>query len=163
MFKQIIAGLCFLVFVNITPVFADSAPITEKEAEEIEEFFNSYVDSANNYKDDLVDKYAENAKIERVVIKPDGSKQAVRIPMERYIKELKIGKKTAKLVNYKNTYTNRKFLKTGDNEYKIKTIRIPFKDKTGLSAEFKIIKTKNGLKIAEESMETNVQKFLDAK
>ncbi len=163
MFKKIIAGLCFSLAVTFAPVYADSAPITEAEAKEVEQFFDSYVDSANNYKDDLIDKYTEDAKIERVVIKPDGTKEAVEIPMDRYVRELKIGKKTAKLVNYKNTYTDKKYSKTGDNEYKIKTLRIPFKDKEGLAAEFTVIKTPNGLKIAEESMETNVQRFLNAK
>lgn len=163
MFKRIILGLCFLAFMNLTPAFADSAPITEKEAKEVEQFFNSYVDSANNYKDDLISHYTKDAKIERVVIKPDGSKQKVEIPMERYVKELKLGKNTAKLVNYKNTYTNKKYEKTGENEYKIKSTRIPFRDKKGLNAEFTVVKTPSGLKIAQEMMETKVQRFLTEK
>ncbi len=163
MFKRIILGLCFLAFFNLLPVFADSAPISQKEIAEVEKFFNSYVNSANNYQDDLVNHYNKNAKIKRVVIKPDGTKETVTIPMERYIKELKIGKKTAQLVNYKNTYTNRRYEKTGDNEYKIKTARIPFRDKKGLNAEFKVVRTPKGMKISEETMETTVQKFLSEK
>lgn len=161
--KRIILGLCFLAFLGVTPAFADSAPITDKEAREVEQFFDSYVDSANNYKDDLIDKYSQNADIERVVIKPDGSRESVKIPMERYVKELKTGKKTAKLVNYKNTYTNKKYEKVSDNEYKIKTTRIPFKDKKGLKAEFIVTRTPKGFKITGESMETNVQRFLSEK
>lgn len=161
--KRIILGLCFLAFINITPVFADSAPITEKEIKEVEQFFDSYVDSANNYKDDLVEKYTENADIERVVIKPDGTKESVKIPMARYIKELKLGKRTAQLVNYKNTYSNNKYEKIDDNKYKIKTTRTPFKDKKGLKAEFTVTKTTDGYKISAESMETNVQRFLSEK
>ena len=42
-------------------------------------------------------------------------------------------------------------------------MRIPFKDKKGLNAEFKVIKTPNGYKISEEKMETNVQRFLSEK
>ena len=163
MFKRIILGLCFLAFLNITPAIADSAPITEKEAREVEKFFNSYVESANNYQDDLVEHYDKNAEIERVVIKPDGTKETVKIPMERYIKELKIGKKTAQLVNYKNTYTNKKYEKIDDENFKIKTTRIPFRDKKGLRAEFIVKKTPDGLKISKETMETNVQKFLTEK
>ena len=160
--KKILLGLCFLAF---SPIFvlADSAPISEIETKEVEAFFNSYVDSANNYKDDIQSKYDRKAVIKRVVIKPDGTKQTVVIPLDRYFKELKAGKNTAKLVNYKNTYTNKKYEKLGKDEYKVKTTRIPFKDKKGLNAHFIVKRTKNGLKISEESMETNVQKFLKAK
>lgn len=162
MIKKIISGLCFFV-ICITPVFADSAPITDKEIKEIEKFFNSYINSANTYKDNFIDHYAKDAKIERVVIKPDGTKEKVEIPMKRYIKELKLGRKTAKLVRYKNFYTNKKYEKIGDDEYKITSMRIPFKDKKGLNAEFKVIKTPKGFKISEETMETNVQRFLSEK
>jgi len=151
------------MFLSITPAFATSAPITAAEAKEVENFFNQYITSANNYEDDLINLYDPNAKIERVVIKKDGSKQSVFIPMQRYIKELKIGRKTAKLVNYKNRYINKKYEKIGDGEYKIKTKRIPFRDKTGLNAEFTVKRTPGGLKISHESMETTVQKFLNAK
>ena len=162
MIKKIISGLCFFV-ICIAPVFADSAPITDKEIKEIEKFFNSYINSANTYKDNFIDHYAKDAKIERVVIKPDGTKEKVEIPMKRYIKELKLGRKTAKLVRYKNFYTNKKYEKIGDDEYNITSMRIPFKDKKGLSAEFKVIKTPKGFKISEETMETNVQRFLSEK
>jgi len=164
MIKQIISGLCFLALSFLTaPVFADSAPITESERIEVENFFNSYIDSANNYRDDLVDKYKEDAKIIRVVIKPNGNKVPVVIPTKRYFDELKFGQKTARLVNYKNKYTNKEYLKTGENQYKILATRTPRQDKEGLNAEFTVIKTPDGLKIAEESMETTVQKFLKAK
>ncbi len=160
MIKKIILGLCFLAFLTPLTAFSDSAPISKKEIKEVEQFFNTYIYSANNYKDDLIDKYTQNAEIERVVIKPDGTKQAVDIPMQRYVKELKLGRKTAKLIGYKNTYINKKYLKTGDNKYKILTTRIPFRDKNGLKAEFDVVKTPDGLKIAKESMETTVQRFL---
>ncbi len=163
MFKRFILCLCFLVYANTLPAFCDSAPITESEANEVEKFFDSYVDSANNYKDDLVSHYTDDAKIVRVVIKPDGTKQPVTIPMPRYINELKKGKITAKLVKYKNTYTNKKYEKMSDSEFKINAKRFPFKDKTGLKAEFIVIKTPNGFKIKEEKMETNVQRFLSEK
>lgn len=160
MIKRIILGLCFLAF-TILPSMSASAPITEQEAKEVENFFDSYVDSANNYKDDLLNHYAENAEIKRVVIKPDGKKETVNIPLERYKKELKLGKITAKLVNYKNDYTNKKYEKIDKNKFKIKTTRTPIRDKNGLNAEFIVIKTPNGLKISSETMETKVQKFLE--
>lgn len=162
MIKKIISGLCFFI-IAISPSLADSAPITDKEIKEIEQFFNSYINSANTYKNNFIDHYSKDAVIERVVIKPDGTKQTVSIPMKRYIKELKLGRKTAKLIRYKNFYTNKKYEKIGENEYKITSMRIPFKDKKGLNAEFKVIKTPNGYKISEEKMETNVQRFLSEK
>ena len=154
MIKKIISGLCFFI-IAISPSLADSAPITDKEIKEIEQFFNSYINSANTYKNNFIDHYSKDAVIERVVIKPDGTKQTVSIPMKRYIKELKLGRKTAKLIRYKNFYTNKKYEKI--------SMRIPFKDKKGLNAEFKVIKTPNGYKISEEKMETNVQRFLSEK
>ena len=105
MIKKIISGLCFFI-IAISPSLADSAPITDKEIKEIEQFFNSYINSANTYKNNFIDHYSKDAVIERVVIKPDGTKQTVSIPMKRYIKELKLGRKTAKLIRYKNFYTN---------------------------------------------------------
>ncbi|MCD8025337.1 MAG: hypothetical protein LUE64_07365 [Candidatus Gastranaerophilales bacterium] len=159
--KKIVLSL-FVLFCMV-PVFADSAPITEEEAMQVEEFFDSYVESANNYRDDLTEKYADNAVIKRIVIKKDGSKQDVTIPIQRYFKELKSGQKTARLVRYKNRYINKKYSKISNGEYKITTTRIPFRDKTGLRAEFKIIETPDGLKISEELMETNVQRFLKEK
>lgn len=162
MIKRIILGLCFLAC-TMTYTLADSAPITEKEAAEVENFFNSYVESANNYKDDLINHYTNDAKIERIVIKPNGEKETVEIPLERYKKELKLGKITAKLVNYKNKYSNNKYEKIEDNKFKIKTKRTPMNDKNSLNAEFIVTKTQDGLKISSESMETTVQKFLENK
>ena len=63
---------------------------------------------------------------------------------------------------YKNRYENQKVTKSG-SDYKLSAIRIPRNDKTGLPAHFIITKTKNGFKIKEEYMGTNVQKFLNAK
>ncbi len=154
----------FSNFINssfFTPAFADSAPISSSEISEIEDFFSSYVDSSNNYKDDLVDKYSENAIIKRVVIKNSGEKETVIIPIKRYFSELQKGKKLAKLVRYKNTYSNKTYEKISEDEYKIKTIRTPMRDKSGLRAYFIIKRTPNGLKISEEAMETTVQRFLE--
>ena len=162
MCKRIILGLCFLAC-SIFPVLADSAPISESEIKEVEAFFNSYVNSANNYEDVLGELYTSNANIERVVIKSNGEKKSVIIPFERYKKELKKGKTTAKLVRYKNRYENKRYEKISDSIYKVKTKRFPRNDKIGLNAEFTITRTPSGLKISGEKMETTVQRFLEEK
>ena len=161
MFKKFILGLCFLVC-SIIPVHAGTAPISQAEIQEIDSFFNSYINSANNYEDDLMKYYSLNPNIKRIVIKPSGAKEAVVIPFERYKTELKKGKFAAKLVNYKNRYLNRKYQKLSENKFKIKAQRYPMKDTEGLNAEFIVLRTTNGFKITDESLETKVQKFLEA-
>lgn len=163
MFKKIILGLCFLFSSIVNFVLADSAPISNDEIKEIENFFNSYVDSANSYDDDLINYYFDDAKIKRVVIKPNGDREDVIIPMDRYKKELSKGKMVAKLAKYKNKYLNKRYEKIGEATYKIKALRYPRNDKIGLNAEFQIVKTPLGYKISKEEMETTVQRFLDEK
>lgn len=162
MFKKIILGLCFLAC-SFIPVLADSAPISEDEIREVEAFFNSYVNSANNYEDILGELYTSNADIKRVVIKTDGEKETVTIPMERYKQELRKGKTAAKLVKYKNRYENKKYEKISDSSYKVMATRYPRNDQEGLYAEFIITRTPSGLKISGEKMETTVQRFLEEK
>ena len=162
MFKRIILGLCFLVFFG-TPAFADSAPISEQEQKEVELFFNSYVNSANSWQNNLINFYTKNANIKRVVIKSNGEKKTVTIPMNRYIKEIKKGQLAAKLAKYKNRYENKKYEKISQTSYKLTAKRYPRNDTKGLSAEFTITKTPNGYKITEEELETTVQKFLTEK
>ena len=67
-----------------------------------------------------------------------------------------------RIANYKNNYTNKKIEKVG-NDYNVSAIRIPRNDKTGLPSHFIFTKSENSWKIKEESMETNVQTFLNAK
>lgn len=154
MFKKIITALA-LVIVLAPAAFAD-------DAREVKAFFNSFVNASNTYATNIPNYYVKNAKIVRVVYKPDGTKQAVVIPFDRYLQELKKGAALARTVRYKNRYENQKVTKVG-NDYKLSAIRIPRNDKSGLPAYFIITKTQNGWKIKEESMGTNVQKFLDAK
>ena len=132
------------------------------EMSDVQTFFNNFVNASNTYSTNLPNYYIPNAKIIRVVHKPDGTKQAVIIPFDRYLQELKKGAAIAKTVGYKNRYVNQKVTKIGDN-YKLSATRIPRNDKTGLPAYFIIAKTQNGYKIKEESMGTTVQKFLNAK
>ncbi len=163
MLRKIILGLCFLFCIISSPAFADSAPITEQEAKEVEAFFDDYINAANTYQEDLMERYTKDADIKRVVIKPNGTKETVDIPMDRYKKELKRGKTTAKLVKYTNKYLNRKLEKLSESTFKLKAKRFPMKDKKGLDAEFTIVKTPDGYKISEEKMETTVQRFLSEK
>lgn len=154
MLKKIILTL-FFAFVFAPGVFAD-------EISDVKTFFNNFVNASNTYATNLPSYYVPNAKIVRVVYKPDGTTQDVVIPFDRYLQELKKGAVLAKTVKYKNRYENQKVTKSG-SDYKLSAIRIPRNDKTGLPAHFIITKTKNGFKIKEEYMGTNVQKFLNAK
>lgn len=124
--------------------------------------FNTYVNAANAYAPDLPSYYMKNAKIIRVVNKKQGGQKWVIIPYDRYVKELNKNSILARAVGYKNRYENRKISKVG-NDYKVSAIRIPRTDKTGLPSYFVFTKINNHWKIKEESMETNVQAFLNAK
>ena len=151
--KILMSVLCLLAFFGCA--WAD-------EMSDVQSFFNSFVNASNTYSTTLPSYYVNNAKIVRIVHKPDGTKQAVVIPFDRYLQELKKGAALARTVRYKNRYENQKVTKVG-NDYKLSAIRIPRNDKSGLPAYFIITKTQNGWKIKEESMGTNVQKFLEAK
>ena len=132
------------------------------ETEEVERFFNNYVNAANNYDTDYFKYYSDNAKIIRVVEKPDGTTKEINIPLERYKSEAKKSKALAKIRKYKNKYLNIKVTKQG-NDYKISAYRMPSTSDYKIPAEFLIGKDKNGeWKIKKESMNTRVQIFLHA-
>lgn len=154
MFKKIIMSLV-CIFTLALGAYAD-------EISDVQAFFNNFVNASNTYSTSIPSFYISNAKIVRVVHKPDGTKQAVVIPFERYLQELKKGAALAKTVRYKNRYVNQKVTKVG-NDYKLSATRIPRNDASGLPAYFIITKTPSGYKIKEESMGTTVQKFLNAK
>ena len=132
------------------------------ELSDVKAAFDAFVNASNSYAQNLPSYYTQNPKIVRVVYKKEGGTQSVIIPFSRYLSELKKGAGVAKATGYKNTYTNRRYAKIG-NDYKISTIRIPRNDKSGLPAHFIMTKTQAGWKIKEESLGTNVQKFLNAK
>jgi hypothetical protein len=117
------------------------------------------VNAANSYSATVPDYYLPNAKITRVVNKPDGTKVSVPFPMSAYVSQMKKSSGLAKLVHYTNRYEDVKVTKIGE-DYKINATRIPMKDKTGLPFYFIVTKTKDGYKIKEESMDTKVQDFL---
>ena len=149
--KILIVCLCFCCF-NLFS-FAD-------EIQDVQCFFNQYIDAANNYSCDYFNFYCNDAKIIRVVEKPDGTQQSVNIPLDRYKSEVKKSSKLARLRNYKNKYFNVKIQPYG-NDYKIVAMRMPSTSDYKIPAHFIIGKDTSGQwKIKEESMNTRVQKFL---
>ena len=157
MFKKFLSLLiCLYTMFFMNCAFAD-------ELEDVQKFFDNYVQAANSYSKTVVDYYLPNANIVRVVLKPDGTTQSVNFPMERYKKELKKGQPLARLSRYKNKYTEKKFEKLPDGDYKISALRTPNGDKKALPFYFIVTKTENGWKVKEESMQTTVQKLLSSK
>ena len=151
--KKVIC-LYLLLFAFCLTGFAD-------ETQEVQQFFNNYVDAANNYNTDYFKYYSDNAKIIRVVEKPDGTTQSVNIPLSRYKSEAKKSSVLARLRRYKNKYLNIRLSKHG-NDYKISAERMPSTSDYKVPAEFVIGKDENGeWKIKEESMNTRVQRFLN--
>lgn len=151
--KKIILVLSLILLPCIA--FAD-------DIRDIEKFFDDYVAAANGYNTDYFSYYDDNAKIIRVVEKPDGTTTSVNIPLERYKKEAKLSVKLAKIRNYKNKYFNIK-IKPHGKDYKISALRKPSTSDYKIPAHFIIGKDKNGeWKIKEESMNTKVQTFLSA-
>ena len=146
--------LLFSLFIFNSFCFAD-------ETDEVKNFFNNYVAAANNYDINFFDYYSNNAKITRVVQKPDGSTQSVNIPLSRYKYEAKKSTTLAKIRKYKNRYFNIKISRHG-NDYKISADRMPSTSTYKIPAEFIIGKDSNGeWKIKEETLNTKVQLFLN--
>lgn len=130
------------------------------ENQEVMDFFNNYVKMANSHSMSMLDYYDTNAKIIRVVEKPDGTTKSVAFSMSEYAKQLKLGSKLAKVKKYKNYYTDVNISKS-DDTYKIDTLRQPSSEKYKLPAYFVVKRDSNGsLKIITESMNTKVQTFL---
>ena len=123
-------------------------------------FFAKYVDAANNYKEDVVDFYTPDAKIIRVVMKPDGTTVTRTTNMKEYINQMRIGANLAKMKGYKNFYTQRKVTKVG-NDFKISALRQPSTSDYKIPAYFIIGEdSKGNLKIKEESMHSKNQLLL---
>ena len=120
------------------------------DIQDVQSFFNRYVEAANSYSCDYFDYYSNDAKIFRVVEKPDGSEQSVNIPLERYKSEAKKSSKLARLRQYKNKYFNVKILPHG-KDYKIVAMRMPSTSDYKIPAYFIVGKDYNGdWKIKEE-------------
>ena len=158
MFKKFMAVFASLLIFNIS-----SAKVFADELSDVKIFFVYYVKAANSYSKSVTDYYLPDAKIIRVVIKPDGTEQPVDFPMARYNSELRKGLPLARLSRYKNTYTDVNYEKLSDGDYKITAMRKPNQDKKPLPFYFIATNTKDGWKVKEESMHTTVQKFLKSK
>ena len=123
-------------------------------------FFNSYVDSANNYSPAVAEMYSPSAKIIRQVIKPDGTTANATTDTATYIKQMKIGQAGAKLRKYKNNYTHI-FATPVEGGYKISSLRQPSGEDYKLKTYMIVKKQPDGKwLITEEMMQTKVQTFL---
>ncbi len=128
--------------------------------EQVLAFFNKYVDAANSYSETITDFYAPDAKIIRVVMKPDGTTASVVANTKQYFNQMRLGANLAKFNKYKNYYTERKITKQG-NDYKITCLRKPSTSDYKIPAHFVIgPDAKGNLKIKEEMMYTKQQRFL---
>ncbi len=155
--KNIVAS--FIVMVVVSGVaFASS---TSAEALN---FFNSYVKAANSYQPVIASMYAPNAKIIRVVLKKDGTTVTRSTDTQRYISEMRKGQAIAKLRNYKNYYSNISVVQTGEDTYKVSSLRQPSGETYKLKAYMVVQKQPNGnWLIIEEMMQTKVQIIATAK
>lgn len=151
--KKIFITLSFILLSSIS-VFADD----QKEALD---FFNKYVEAANNYSAEIPNMYSPTAKIIRQVIKPDGTTVDVGTDTATYIKQMKLGQAGAKLRHYKNTYTNVVVSDAGNNSYKVSSLRQPSGEDYKLKTYMIVKKQPDGKwLIVEEMMQTKVQTFL---
>ena len=150
--KKYILTLLALTTISLS-AFAD-------DKQEALNFFNSYVDGANNYSPAIAEMYSPSAKIIRQVIKPDGTTANATTDTATYIKQMKIGQAGAKLRKYKNNYTN--IVATPvDGGYKISSLRQPSGEDYKLKTYMIVKKQPDGKwLITEEMMQTKVQTFL---
>ncbi len=145
MFKKLVVSLIII----LAGAASFAAP-----ADDVMSFFDKYVEAANSYSADIPNFYEPNAKIIRVVVKKDGTKESVVTDTAVYMKQLRMNSKLAKIRNYKNFYTDRVISQVG-NDYKIDCKRQPSLSDYKLPAHFVIGKDASGnYKIKEESMDT---------
>ena len=134
-----------------------------EDLQDVQNFFNEYTEAGNSYSSDFFDYYSNNAKIIRIVEKPDGTYESVNIPLDKYKNEVKKSTILMKMRKYKNFYSNIKILPFG-KDYKISALRQPSTSDYKVPAHFIVGKdTKGNWKIKEESMNTKVQEFLSKK
>ena len=150
--KKLIISLLTLM---IIPIYAQA-----DDKQEALDFFNSYVEGANNYSPAITEMYSPSAKIIRQVVKPDGSTVDVETNTATYIKQMKIGQAGAKLRKYKNSYSN--IVATPvDGGYKVSSLRQPSGETYKLKTYMIVKKQPNGKwLITEELMQTKEQIFL---
>lgn len=151
--KKLILLTFTLLCISLS-VFAD----TEQEALN---FFNSYVENANNYSPKIAEMYSPSAKIIRQVVKPDGTTADAVTDTATYIKQMKLGQAGAKLRQYKNNYSNISVTPLDNGAYKISSLRQPSGENYKLKTYMVVKKQADGKwLIIEEMMQTKVQVFL---
>ncbi len=147
--------LLTLFTLAVMPLF-----VLADDKQEALDFFNSYVDGANNYSPTIAEMYSPDAKIIRQVVKPDGTTVDVSTNTSTYIKQMKIGQAGAKLRKYKNSYTNVTVVPV-TNGFKVSSLRQPSGETYKLKAYMIMQKQPNGKwLIVEEMMQTKEQIFL---
>lgn len=130
------------------------------EKEDAIKFFDSFVNASNTYSPALLDMYADNAKIIRQVVKPDGNLVNAYFSAKDYKGQMRFNAKIAKLRNYKNYYSNIEATKV-PNGYKVSALRKPSTSDYKLKAYSIVQKQPNGKwLIVEEMMQTKEQIFL---
>ena len=150
--KKILLSLITLAFISLS-VYAD-------EQQEALNFFNNYVNAANNYSSTIAEMYSPSAKIIRQIIKPDGTTANATTDTATYIRQMKIGQAGAKLRHYKNTYTNITVAAV-DGGYKVSSLRQPSGETYKLKTYMILKKQPDGKwLITEEMMQTKVQTLL---
>ena len=115
--KKFFLTLITITFVSLS-AFAD-------DKQDALNFFNKYVNAANNYSPEVVSMYSPSAKIIRQVVKPDGTTANVNTDTATYIKQMKLGQAGAKLRHYKNTYTNVSVTPAANGAFKVSSLRQP--------------------------------------
>lgn len=153
----------FLLIFSIVCLCSVSVVFAEYTADEVLTFFDNYVKSANSFDKDLFAKYYSGAPaIYRVVEKKDGSVESVKIPFDIYKKEAAKNRKFGKLARYKNSYSDLKVSRSGE-DFKLEATRNPSPGGS-FSAYFIIGPDSDGnLKIKTESMNTPRDEFLKHK
>ena len=143
-----------LTMLIITPlVFADNK-------QEALNFFNNYINAANNYSESIGKMYSPNAKIIRQVVKPDGTTANAYTDTATYVKQMRLGQAGAKLRKYKNTYRNIVATPVAGG-YKVSAERQPTGETYWLKTYQVLKKQPDGnWIITEEMMQTKQQIFL---
>ena len=127
-------------------------------------FFNSYVNAANTYSQEIPNFYSPSAKIIRQVIKPDGELVNKETDTARYVSEMKKGQALAKMRKYKNTYSDINVSKINETTFKVSSLRQPSGEDYKLKTYMILQKQADGKwLIIEEMMQTKVQIFLHSK
>ena len=149
------------IFITLATIGLLSLPSFADDKQEALDFFNNYVNSANNYSPTITTMYSPTAKIIRQVVKPDGTTVDVFTDTATYIKQMKLGQAGAKLRHYKNTYTNIVATQVNDGAYKISSLRQPSGETYKLKTYMIVKKQPDGKwLITEELMQTKVQTLL---